>query len=120
MNNDYLDPINSEGMPQRADALFALDFLLTAKEGVRNCAFALTESATPDVRMLLRQQLDEGLALHQEISELMMHKGWFHPYEVNEQFKLDLISAKNTVQIAEMKLFPDHTSRIGMFATPNI
>lgn len=33
--------------------MFALDFLLTVKNGGRNCAFALSETATPEVRTIL-------------------------------------------------------------------
>jgi similar to spore coat protein len=119
MNNDYLDPINSNGMPNLADSLFALDFLMAAKNGVRNCAIALTEMATPEARSLVRGQLEQALALHDEISKLMMNKGWLHPYNVNEQFQLDIKSAETTVKIAGMKLFPDNTSRLGAFADLN-
>jgi similar to spore coat protein len=119
MNNDYLDPINSVGMPDMADSTFALEFLLTAKSGVRNCAIALSETITPDARSLARHQLEEALALHEEIAQLMMNKGWLHPYNLDEQYQLDMKSAKTTVQIANMKLFPDNTSRLGMFATPD-
>ena len=119
MNNDYLDPLNSDGMPSLADSLFALDFLMAAKNGVRNCAIALTESATPEARVIIRNQLEEALAMHGEITQLMMNKGWLHPYNVNEQFQMDLKSAQTTVQIAGMQLFPDHTSRLGLFADLN-
>lgn len=119
MNNDFLDPINAEGMPQLADAAFALDFLLTAKTAVRNGAIAIAETASPEARAVLRRQLTEALALHQEISELMLKKGWLHAYQLNEQFKLDMKSADTVVKIANMELFPDHTSRLGTFATPN-
>jgi spore coat protein CotF len=115
MNNDYLDPINSLGVPELADASFALDFLLSAKNGVRNCAIALSETATPEVRTVLRKQLEVSLALHEEISQLMMSKKWFHPFELNEQYQLDVKSAKTTVQIAQMELFPGDTSRKGLF-----
>lgn len=118
MNNDYLDPINSEGMPNLADSLFALDFLMAAKNGVRNCAFALTESATPEARTIIKNQLEEALQMHQEIYQLMMKKGWLHPYNLSEQFQLDLKSAQTTLKIAEMQLFPEDTSRLGLFATP--
>jgi similar to spore coat protein len=116
MNNDYLDPVNSKGMPNMADSAFALDFLLTVKTGVRNTAISLTECATPDARALLRSQLQEGLMLHEEISELMIKKGWLHPYNPLEQFQLDLKSADTLLKIAEMKLFPDNTTRLGTFA----
>ncbi|RXT13679.1 spore coat protein [Ammoniphilus sp. CFH 90114] len=116
MNSDFLDPTNAKGMPELADSMFAMDFLLTAKNGVRNCAVALTETITPEVRSIVRAQLEEALELHNEISKLMIEKGWLHSYNVNEQFLLDIKSADTTVKIAGMKLFPDHTSRLGMFA----
>ncbi|NOU93182.1 spore coat protein [Paenibacillus sp. LMG 31456] len=115
MNNDYLDPINALNMPEMADMTFAMDFLLRAKEGVRNTAIALTETASPDARALLKNQLYQGLAMHQEISDLMSSKKWFHPYELSEQYQLDQLSAKNTIMIGQMNLFPDDTSRKGMF-----
>lgn len=119
MNNDFQDPINAEGMPNLTDASLALQFLLAAKNGVRNCAFAIAETASPEARALLRRQLSEALALHEEIGQLMIDKGWFHPYQLSEQFQLDMLSADTVVKIANMDLFPDDTSRRGTFATPN-
>ncbi|MFC3342450.1 spore coat protein [Paenibacillus abyssi] len=115
MKMDDLDPINALNMPEMADMTFAMDFLLRAKEGVRNTAAALTETASPQARAVLRSQLRQGVALHQEITELMIRKKWFHPYELKEQYQLDQLSANKTVQIAQMKLFPDDTRRKGMF-----
>ncbi|AEP91683.1 Coat F domain family [Bacillus subtilis] len=115
MNNDHLDPINSLNVPELADTTFAMDFLIRAKEGVRNTAVALTETASPDVRALLRKQLMQGIRMHQEITELMISKKWFHPYELSEQYKLDQLSAKNTIMVGNMNLFPDETNRKGMF-----
>lgn len=115
MNHDYQDPINALNMPEIADMTFAMDFLIRAKEGVRNTAIALTETASLDARALLRNQLRQAIAMHQEITELMIRKKWFHPYELNEQYQLDQLSAKNTVMIAQMNLFPEDTSRKGMF-----
>ncbi|CUB33362.1 spore coat protein [Bacillus subtilis subsp. subtilis] len=115
MNNDHLDPINSLNVPELADTTFAMDFLIRAKEGVRNTAVALTETASPDVRAVLRKQLMQGIAMHQEITELMISKKWFHPYELSEQYKLDQLSAKNTIMVGNMNLFPDETNRKGMF-----
>lgn len=115
MNHDHLDPINSLHVPELADTTFAMDFLIRVKEGVRNTAVALTETASPDVRALLRKQLMQGIAMHQEITELMISKKWFHPYELSEQYKLDQLSAKNTIMVGNMNLFPDETNRKGMF-----
>lgn len=115
MNHDHLDPINSLHVPELADTTFAMDFLIRVKEGVRNTAVALTETASPDVRALLRKQLMQGIAMHQEITELMISKKWFHPYELSEQYKLDQLSANNTIMVGNMNLFPEDTNRKGMF-----
>ncbi|MFC4100329.1 spore coat protein [Paenibacillus xanthanilyticus] len=115
MKMDALDPANALNMPEMADMTFAMDFLMRAKEGVRNIAVALTETVSPQARALLREQLRQGIALHQEITELMVRKKWFHPYELQEQFKLDVLSLTNTLEISKQKLFPDDTSRKGMF-----
>ncbi|WP_261300774.1 spore coat protein [Paenibacillus andongensis] len=112
---DYLDPSHALNMPEMADMTFAMDFLVRVKEGVRNTAIALTETASDGARAILRGQLHQGIALHQEVSDLMMRKKWFHPYELNEQYKLDQLGTTHAVQMAQMKLFPDDTSRKGMF-----
>jgi spore coat protein CotF len=115
LNQDYLDPINALNMPELADTTFALDFLIRAKEAVRNTAIALTETTTPELRTVLRKQLLQGIAMHQEISELLVKKKWFHPHDLSEQYKLDQLSAKNTLMIANMNLFPVESNRKGMF-----
>lgn len=115
MNHDHLDPINSLHVPELADMTFAMDFLIRAKEGVRNTAVALTETASPDVRALPRKQLMQGIAMHQEITDLMVSKKWFHPHDLSEQYKLDQLSAKNTLMVGSMNLFPVETNRKGMF-----
>jgi spore coat protein CotF len=115
LNQDYLDPINALHVPELADTTLAMDLLLRSKEGVRNIAVALTEAASPDVRILLRNQLMQGIAMHQEITELMINKKWFHPHELSEQYKLDQLSANNTLMIGKMNLFPVETNRKGMF-----
>jgi spore coat protein CotF len=115
MNNDYVDPSNALNMPEMADMTFAMDFLIRTKDGVRNTATAITETVSPDARAVLRTQLHQGIAIHQEISELMIRKKWFHPYELQEQYQLDMLGAINAAQIGQMNLFPPDTSRKGMF-----
>lgn len=118
MINDYLEIRNAEGMPKLVDGTISLAFLINAKSGVRNCAIALTESATPEVRAVLRTQLNNAINMHEEISNLMINKGWFHPNNLEKQFQMDMESSHTAVQIASLDLFPGNTSRIGNFATP--
>lgn len=119
VNNDYLEVENAEGMPGLVDSTIALDLLIGVKSGIRNYGFAITETANPEARRVLTTLLDEAIELHAELSQLMMDKGWLHPYKVNEQFMLDGISSATALQIANLQLFPGDTSRLGMFATPN-
>lgn len=112
---DQLDPVNALNMPETSDMTLAMDLLMRAKEGVRNTATALTESVFPQARVLLRGQLHQAIQMHQEIAELMVRKKWFHPHDLQEQYQLDQLSAHKTVQIAQMKLYPDDTRRMGMF-----
>lgn len=116
---DYLDPRNAEGMPNLADSTFAMDFLLSIKNGIRNYGFAITETADTKLRNVLQKQMEAGIELHEELSNLMIKKGWLHPYEFKEQVPIDLKAAKTAIQIAELNLFPIDTDRLGMFATPD-
>ncbi len=117
MINDYLEVRNSEGMPKLVDATMSTAFLLNSKSGVRNLAIALTEAASPEVRTVLRSELNNAIRMHGEISALMIEKGWLHPVDLKKQFQMDLESSTTAIQIASMDLFPGDTSRRGTFAT---
>ncbi|WP_026571941.1 MULTISPECIES: spore coat protein [Sediminibacillus] len=116
--NDYLDPINSVGMPEKIDSAIALDLLITIKEAIRNHAVALTEAASPEVRTTIRNQMEAALDFQTEVTDLMVRKKWFHPYDVAEQQMLDLKSAQTAVDIAGLDLFPENNNRKGLFPTP--
>lgn len=118
MNNDYLEIDNADGMPGLVDSTIAMEFLMTVKTGLRNSAFALTEIEDKESRIAIRNMLNDSINLHGEVTDLLIAKGWLHPYEVNEQFKIDNIAAKTAMRIAELDLFPGNTSRLGTFATP--
>ena len=118
MINDYLEIRNAEGMPKLVDLTMSLGFLLNAKSGVRNCAIALIEAATPEVRLFFEKQLDDAINMHEEISNLMIKKGWLHPINLDKQFQMDIESSQTATQISSLDLFPGDTSRIGTFATP--
>ncbi|MDC3417643.1 spore coat protein [Aquibacillus salsiterrae] len=116
--NDYLDPLNAVGMPEQVDSAIAVDLLITIKESVRNCSVALTESASPEVRTTIRNQMEAAIDFQTEIVELMIDKKWFYPYDVSEQQTIDLKAAQTAVDIAGLKLFPDNNNRKGLFPTP--
>ncbi|MCP8969281.1 spore coat protein [Ectobacillus ponti] len=119
MNEDYLDPKYAEGMPKLADAAIAMEFLISVKTTARNYAVALTETTSADLRHVLSKQMEEALNLHEELSQLMMKKGWLYPNDLGKQIELDLKSMEVALGIAEMNLYPNDTDRLGMFATPD-
>jgi len=101
-----------------ANASAALEFLLTVKSSIRNTAISLTECATPQVRTVVHNLLFQALDMHEKLSQLMINKGWLHPYNPGEQFQLDLKSAQMTANIAQMPLFKDRTKVLETFDTP--
>ncbi len=117
MIKDYLEVRNSEGMPKLVDTTVSMAFLLSAKNNVRGCAIALAEAATPEVRTVLKLELDQAIRMHEAVSTLMVKKGWFYPTNLEKQFQMDLESSETAVDIAKMDLFPGDTSRSGLFAT---
>lgn len=116
--NDYLDPINSVGMPEKMDSAIALDLLITVKELIRNYSVAITEAASPEVRTTLCNQMEAAIDYQTEVIDLMMQKKWFYPYDVSEQQLLDLDAANHAIDIAGLKLFPENNNRKGLFPTP--
>lgn len=116
--DDYLDPINSVNMPELTDSGVALEFLLTTKTGIRTISIALTETASPVLRKLMKTQLDVMFDLYEEICELMEKKEWIKPYDLESQKDLDIKSAENAISIAGLDLFPKNMNRKGMFPTP--
>ncbi len=93
--HDYLDPRNAEGMPNLADSAFAMDFLLSVKNGIRNYGFAITETADPQLRRTFHKQMEAAIDLHTEITNLMIKKGWLHPHNFKEQYPIDLKACGN-------------------------
>lgn len=78
------------GMDKMSDQVIATDFLISAKNGVINYTMALTEAATPEIRAVLRKQLNEAIATHEVIANYMMKNGYYHVYNPQEQFKVDI------------------------------
>ncbi|GED60019.1 spore coat protein [Brevibacillus formosus] len=77
------------GMGGLTDQVIAMDFLISAKSGVRNYAMALTETGTPEIKATLTKHLEEAIDLHEKISLYMIERGWYHPWNVTEQIQLD-------------------------------
>lgn len=93
------------GLNKMSDQVIATDFLISAKTGVRNLSMALTEAATPKVREVLRRQLNDAIATHETISDYMMKKGYYHAYNPQEQYKVDMQVTDTALSLTKSKLF---------------
>lgn len=77
----------------------ATDFLMAAKTGVRNIAWALTEVASPSVREVLQRQLNDAVATHERITRYMLDRGYYHAYSPADQIKADMKLVDNVLDL---------------------
>lgn len=80
------------------DEVIANDLLFSAKAGVRMTAAAITEATTYEVRVMLQKQLDDAIGLHEAIANYMKNNDMYHPYNEDEQIRLDLKNAETALQ----------------------
>lgn len=85
------------------DQMIATDFLISAKNAIKSYAMAITESATPEVRNTLKQHLSDAIELHEQISQYMINKGYYHPTNVQEQLRVDMQAAQQALQTSNMR-----------------
>jgi similar to spore coat protein len=89
------------GMNKLSDQVIAIDFLVSAKSAVRNYAIALTETTSKEVREVLKMQLREAIKTHEAITNYMMKNGFYHAYNLQEQYKLDTKTAETALKLKE-------------------
>lgn len=87
------------------DMAIATDFLITAKAAVRNLAVAITETATPEVKKLLRRELDTAIDTHDKIAQYMIKNEMYHAYNVDEQVEHDLKKADIALELIKNNKF---------------
>lgn len=78
------------GMNKLSDQVIATDFLIAAKSAVRNYSIAITETTSPELRSALRRQLNDAITTHETITTYMMKKGYYHAYNLQEQYNVDM------------------------------
>ncbi len=88
------------GIDTLSDQLIAMDLLMAAKSGMKMYAAAATESATPQLRETFRKHLLEAVESHAKITEYMMRRGFYHPYNMAEQIRLDRSQAQTALQLS--------------------
>jgi similar to spore coat protein len=89
------------GMDKLSDQVIATDYLISVKSGMRNLAMAITEATSPEVKTVLRAQLNDTIAAHENITNYMMRNGYYHAYDMKEQFKLDMKTTETALKLAK-------------------
>ncbi|OIJ15239.1 spore coat protein [Anaerobacillus arseniciselenatis] len=91
---------NLTGMGPLTDQVIATDLLIAAKSGIKNYSVAITEASTPEVRATLQQHLDDAINLHEQITNYMISKGYYHPNNVQEQISVDQLAAQTALNLS--------------------
>jgi len=87
------------GMGAITEQVIATDFLISAKTGVKNYAAALSETATPEVREILRRHLNDAIETHGRILNFMIDRGYYHVYNPEEQMIVDMKAADTVLNL---------------------
>ncbi|WP_307894453.1 spore coat protein [Bacillus swezeyi] len=93
---------NMTGMGAMTEQVIATDFLITAKTGVKNIATAITETSSPEVRETLKQYLNDAIDTHEQITNYMISKGYYHPDNLAEQLHLDTQTAETAKDLPQI------------------
>ncbi|WP_243297944.1 spore coat protein [Bacillus litorisediminis] len=89
------------GMGGLTDHVIAADFLVSSKAGIRNLAFAITETTTPELKEVLREELRNAVNTHEIISNYMITKGIYHPSDIKEQLNVDYQITETALNLAK-------------------
>jgi similar to spore coat protein len=88
-------------MSAMTEQVIATDLLMAAKSGIKNYATAIAECATPELRQVLTEQLNDAIRTHEQITNYMVNKGYYHPVDVLEQLRLDEQAAQTAMNLQQ-------------------
>ena len=92
---------NLAGMGGLTERAIASDFLISSKSAVRNLAFAITETATPELKSALREQLRNAVDTHAKITDYMIANGYYHPNHLADQISVRLQDAQTALNLKD-------------------
>mgnify|MGYP000465556618 CR=1 FL=1 len=87
------------GVGDLSEQVIATDLLISSKNAIKSYAAALAESTTPNVKNVLKKQLDDAIKAHDRISTYMMNKGYYNAYEPGEQINKDKEAAEAVMSL---------------------
>ncbi|QOX63477.1 spore coat protein [Anoxybacterium hadale] len=75
---------NLAGLGDMSEQIIAADFLLNAKATVRDYGTILSESSSPEIRQVLRKQLDAAITMQERIQKYMTTRNYYQIYSPSE------------------------------------
>lgn len=71
------------------DRSVAMDMLKDCKFCVTTFAKAATEASNTQVRQFINQSLNDVANEQFKLSDIIVNKGWYHPFNITEQMQQD-------------------------------
>ncbi|MED4336211.1 spore coat protein [Bacillus licheniformis] len=65
-------------------------------------ATAITETSSPEVRETLKQYLNDAIDTHEQITNYMISKGYYHPANLSEQIQIDTKAAETAKDLPQL------------------
>ncbi|WP_338470752.1 spore coat protein [Niallia sp. XMNu-256] len=81
------------------DSFLAGDLLAFSKTAVRNYGVAITETATPALRAVLKKQLNLAINGHERIFNYMYRNGLYQSYDLNKLLQNDMKLARRAISM---------------------
>ena len=95
----YAPHPNQSSEYRTTDSFFAGDLLAFAKTAVRSYGVAITETATPALRNVLKKQINQAINCHERIYNFMYTKGLYPSYDLNKLLQGDMILANKAMSM---------------------
>ncbi|MGP4041050.1 spore coat protein [Gracilibacillus sp. D59] len=82
-----------------SDSFYAGDLLAFAKTAVRSYGVAITETATPALRAVLKKQMNLAVTCHERIYTYMYQNGLYPSYDLAKLLQHDMTLAKKALSM---------------------
>ena len=97
--NGFIEKLT--GLAPLTDQVIATDLLSALKSSIKNYSLAITETATKEVREILKQHLEDAIDLHEKMTNYMVNKGYYEPYDTEKQFQIDIKTAETALNLTK-------------------
>lgn len=95
------------GATYMTDRDIVTELLMGSKNAIHKFSSVISETTTPKVRDMLRNQLEKILDTHARIMDFALEKAYYHPLDPSRELKDDLKQAYMALDLETWKMEPD-------------